>query len=179
LIGNLFSKNFWCKGINRKLKFMETDNTNLLAAFLSAVKGFSDSSQNLEANTLSEIFELVQDVYGSTNNEFRKQREVQLTTLRASPNWKQYVLHLLQILAFSEISKKDILERVGFEISSVIEKKVNQVPISPEELLILISALIYSLLNKDFSIKISNHLAKALKHLFRFEFNEKSKSYLF
>ena len=155
---------------------METDNTNLLAAFLSAVKSFSESSQNLETNTLSEIFELVQDVYTSMNNEYRKQREVQLTTLRTSPGWTKYVLQLLQILSFSEIEKKDILERVGFEICSVIEKRANQsANVSPEELLILISASIYSLLNKDFSIRIANHLAKAVKHLFSFEFNEKGK----
>ena len=158
---------------------MESDNTNLLAAFISAVKGFSDSSQNLETNTLSDIFQLVQDVYTSTNNDFRKQREAQLTSHRASADWKKYTLHLLQILAFSEISKKDILERVAFEISSLLEKKVNGATISPEELLILISANIYCLLNKDFSIKISNHLARALKHLFRFEFNEKGKKMIF
>jgi len=155
---------------------METDNTNLLAAFLSAVKSFSESAENLETHTLSEIFELVQDVYTSLNNEYRKQREVQLTILRTSPGWTKYVLQLLQILSFSEIEKKEILERVGFEICSVIEKRANQnASVAPEELLILISANIYSLLNKDFSIKIANHLAKAIKHLFSFEFNQRSK----
>jgi len=152
---------------------METDNTNLFEAFISGVKGFSESSQSLETNTLSEIFQLVQDVYTCTNNDFRKQREAQLATLRTSAEWTKYVLHLFQILSFSEISKKEILERVGFEISSVIEKRVNSATISPEELLILISANIYCLLNKDFSVKISNHLAKALKNLFKFQFNER------
>ena len=155
---------------------MFTQNFDYQAHFGKCIELFASSAQNLENQTLSEIYNIIQDVYGSTNDEFRKNRETTLINLRNSDNWKKYILHLFQILCFFEIPQKEILERFGFEISSTIGKltNLNKDNLNMDELITLVAANLYTLFNKEFPVKVLGHLARALSNLFQIGIHEKS-----
>lgn len=152
---------------------------NFESQFIKSIELFASSAQNLETDTLTEIYNIIQDVYGSLNNQYRKEREATLMNLRNSENWKKYILHLFQILCFMETSQ--ILERIGFEISTTIEKlsNSNKDKLSDEELVTLIAANLYTILSKDFPVKVLGHLARALKSLLQIKFFENSTHIIF
>lgn len=156
---------------------MQNPDTELLTLFLDSIQVFTKSSESLDTNLLSSIFNLISEAYGSTNNDYRKEREVNLSDLKASLNWKNYALNLYQIICFSGITQKDALERVLIDLKSTVQKRASLEPISLNDLVILVAANVYTLTSREFPVRHMDHLAKALKGLFDVDLEEKSKYY--
>lgn len=160
---------------------MFSQNNDLQKHFLDSIDLFAASSQNLETKTLSEIFCLIQEVYSLKDNDLRKEKEIILKNLRNSENWKRYVLHIFQIICFLDVPQKETLERLAFEASTTVEKlsSLNKDNINMEELITLLAANLYILLNKEFPVKVLSFLARSLKNLFQVGIFEKSNKFFF
>ena len=147
----------------------------ILSFLVDSINNFQASSQNLEAELLSNIATLINESYGSTDNKYRLMKDGELTTLKRSMDWKKYVLNLFQIVQFSENLSAENLERVLIENIQFITKESNYGAINIEEYIILIAANISCLTNINISAQIKKrHLTNIFDKLLSLDLTGKS-----